>query len=198
MSVLNLSKKDSDKNTLNLRRPDIEHILLERTKENSVNIKYNTQIVEINQTPSSASVKLQNGDINSYDLVVGADGVHSGVRKMVFGEEQQFSRYLGYGIAAFQTTYREEIDDSIKIFQEPNRSAIYYPVSANAMDCVFLFLFNSTERVRKENYNNILIDTYIGSKWINQDVIRGIPNESRGFFDVLKQIEMEKWTKNRV
>ena len=154
--------------------------------------------MEINQTPSSASVKLQNGDINSHDLVVGAEGVQSGVRKMVFGEEQQFSRYLGYGIAAFQTTYREEIDNSIKIFQEPNRSAIYYPVSANAMDCVFLFLLNSTERVPKENYKNILIDTYVGSKWINQDVIRSIPNESIGFFDGLKQIEMENWTKNRV
>jgi 2-polyprenyl-6-methoxyphenol hydroxylase-like FAD-dependent oxidoreductase len=181
-----------------LRRPDLEHILLERTKENSVNIKYNTQIVEINQIPNSVSVKLQNNDIDSYDLVVGADGVHSGVRKMVFGEEQQFSHYLGYGIAAFQTKYQEEIDDSIKIFQEPNRSSIYYPVSKKTMDCVFLFHCSNTERVPKENYKNILIDNYFGSKWINQDVIQNIPNESIGFFDILKQIEMENWTKKRV
>jgi 2-polyprenyl-6-methoxyphenol hydroxylase-like FAD-dependent oxidoreductase len=193
-----LVKKGFDQEYTYLRRPDLEHILLERTKENSVNIKYGTQIVKIDQTPSSVSVKLQDGDSNSYDLVVGADGVHSGVRKMVFGEEQQFSRYLGYGIAAFQTTYQEEIKDSIKIFQEPNRSAIYYPVSAKTMDCVFLFSCNNTERIPKENYKNILIDNYADSKWINQDVIHGASNESIGFFDILKQIEMEKWTKNRV
>jgi 2-polyprenyl-6-methoxyphenol hydroxylase-like FAD-dependent oxidoreductase len=195
---LDLVRKGFGQEYTYLRRPDLEHILLERTKEKSVNIKYSTQIVEINQTPNSASVKLQNGDINSYDLVVGADGVHSGVRKMIFGEEQQFSRYLGFGMAAFQTMYREEIGNSIKIFQEPNRSAIYYPVSKKTMDCVFLFPCNNTERVPKENYKNILIDTYVGSKWINQDVIQGIPNESIGFFDVLKQIEMENWTRNRV
>ena len=181
-----------------LRRPDLEHILLERSKELSVYVRYGTQVAEINETPDSVSVSFQNGNNNSYDLVVGADGMHSGIRKMVFGEEQQFSRYLGYGIAAFQTAYRDEIGDSIKIYQEPNRSAIYYPVSEKTMDCVFLFPYNSTERVLKEDYKSILLKTYADSKWINQEVIQSMPNRGIEFFDLLKQIQMQKWTKNRV
>ncbi len=39
---------------------------------------------------------------------------------------------------------------------------------------------------------------YEGSKWVNQEVIQSMPNESIGFFDVLEQIQMENWTKNRV
>ena len=181
-----------------LRRPDLEHILLERSKKLSVSVRYGTQVAEINETDDSVNVKFQNGDIKSYDLIVGADGMHSGVRKSVFGEEHQFSRYLGYGVAAFQTSYRDEIGNSVKIYQEPNRSAIYYPVSEKTMDCVFLFPYNKTERVPKENYKNILVDTYAGSKWINQEVIQSAPNESIGFFDVIKQIQMQKWAKGRV
>ena len=195
---LELVRKGFGQEYTYLRRPDLEHILLERSKELSVSVRYGTQVAEINETPDSANVKFQNGDIKSYDLVVGADGMHSGVRKIVFGEEHQFSRYLGYGVAAFQTSYRDEIGNSIKIYQEPNRSAIYYPVSEKTMDCVFLFPYNKTERVPKENYKSILVDTYAGSKWINQEVIQSAPNESIGFFDVIKQIQMQKWTKGRV
>ena len=58
--------------------------------------------------------------------------------------------------------------------------------------------FNKTERVPKENYKNILVDTYAGSEWINQEVIHSTPNESIGFFDVMTQIQMQKWVKGRV
>jgi 2-polyprenyl-6-methoxyphenol hydroxylase-like FAD-dependent oxidoreductase len=180
-----------------LRRPDLEHILLERSKELSVNVKYSTQVAEINETPDSVNVKLQNGDINSYDLVVGADGMHSGIRKTVFGDENQFSCYLGYGIAAFQTAHRDEIGDIVKIYQETNRSAIYYPVSENKMDCVYMFPC-TTERVPKEKYKSLLMDTYSSSKWINPEVIQSTPDQGIEYFDVLKQIEIEKWTKSRV
>ena len=195
---LEVVKKGFEHEYTYLRRPDLEHVLLERSKELAVNVRYQTQVDEINEKPDSVSVSFQNGDVNSYDLVVGADGIHSGVRKIVFGEEHQFSNYLGYGVAAFQTTYRHEIGNSIKIYQEPNRSAIYYPVSEKTMDCVFLFPYNKTERVPKETYKSILVDTYTGSKWINQEVIKSTPNESIGFFDIMKQIQMPKWTKKRV
>ena len=38
----------------------------------------------------------------AFDLVVGADGLHSRVRELVFGPENQFERYLGIKVAAFE------------------------------------------------------------------------------------------------
>ncbi len=81
---LDLVKKGFREEYTYLRRPDLEHILLERSKELSIDIKYDQQIVKINQTPDLATVSLQNGNTDEYDLVVGADGVHSGVRKNGF------------------------------------------------------------------------------------------------------------------
>ena len=38
-----------------------------------------------------------------FDLVIGADGLHSNVRKLVFGAQQEFEKDLGYVVAAFET-----------------------------------------------------------------------------------------------
>jgi 2-polyprenyl-6-methoxyphenol hydroxylase-like FAD-dependent oxidoreductase len=194
---LDLVRKGFEQEYTYLRRPDLGRVLLERLNDLSVHVKYNTQAMAINESNGEVKVAFQNGEVNSYDIVIGADGVHSGVRKLVFGDESQFSRYLGYGVAAFQTKRRTEVGDSVLIYQEPNRSAVYYPVSGKTMDCVFLFSCVAN-RILKEDYTSVLSDIFSGSKWINQDVLQNLSKQSVDFFDVLKQIEMNSWRKGRV
>src|SRR3546814_9698293 len=47
------------------------------------------------------SSDLVSGDTEKYDIVIGADGLHSNVRSLVFGHESQFERYLGFCFAGF-------------------------------------------------------------------------------------------------
>src|SRR3546814_6919404 len=46
-------------------------------------------------------VRFVSGDTEKYDIVIGADGLHSNVRSLVFGHESQFERYLGFCFAGF-------------------------------------------------------------------------------------------------
>src|SRR3546814_10497952 len=46
-------------------------------------------------------VRFVSGDTEKYDIVIGADGLHSNVRSPVFGHESQFERYLGFCFAGF-------------------------------------------------------------------------------------------------
>ena len=58
----------------------------------------------------------------SFDLVVGADGLHSNVRKLAFGPQQQFEKDLGYVVAAFEARgYRPRDEDVYVIYSEPGR-----------------------------------------------------------------------------
>ena len=57
----------------------------------------------IEQTETSVRVSFQSGAARDFDLVVGADGLHSRVRELVFGPESRFEKYLGYKVAAFET-----------------------------------------------------------------------------------------------
>lgn len=61
-------------------------------------------ITRIDQEPGAGApvrVGLDDGTVLAADLVLGADGLHSGVRRLVLGEEESFVRPLGYHTAAF-------------------------------------------------------------------------------------------------
>lgn len=55
----------------------------------------------IEQNENSVRVTFERGASRRFDLLVGADGLHSRVRKLVFGNESQFERYYGYYATSF-------------------------------------------------------------------------------------------------
>jgi 2-polyprenyl-6-methoxyphenol hydroxylase-like FAD-dependent oxidoreductase len=59
-------------------------------------------IAHIDQTKDDVQVTFERHGPRTFDLVVGADGLHSHVRELAFGPEQQFERYLGIKVAAFE------------------------------------------------------------------------------------------------
>jgi 2-polyprenyl-6-methoxyphenol hydroxylase-like FAD-dependent oxidoreductase len=54
------------------------------------------------QSDGGVQVTFERAPARWFDLVVGADGLHSAVRKLVFGSEDRFEKYLGYIVAAFE------------------------------------------------------------------------------------------------
>ena len=70
--------------------------------EGRVETIFGDSVDRIDQNESGVRVTLQSGGVREFDLVVGADGLHSRVRELVFGEESQFESYLGFKAAAFQ------------------------------------------------------------------------------------------------
>lgn len=80
--------------------------------EGRVETMFGDSIARIEQTSEAVNVTFAGGAQRTYDLVIGADGLHSRVRELAFGPESQFEKYLGYKAAAFQSqgyTPREEL-----------------------------------------------------------------------------------------
>lgn len=71
------------------------------TIEGKVETVFGDSIDRIEQSGTGVRVTFQSGGAREFDLVVGADGLHSRVRELVFGEENRFEKYLGYKAAAF-------------------------------------------------------------------------------------------------
>jgi 2-polyprenyl-6-methoxyphenol hydroxylase-like FAD-dependent oxidoreductase len=69
--------------------------------ERDVETIFGDSLERIEQTASGVRVTFESGETREFDLVVGADGLHSRVRKMVWVEPGKFERYLGYKVAAF-------------------------------------------------------------------------------------------------
>ena len=80
--------------------------------QNQVETIFGDSVVAIEQDDGRARVTFEHAGTRDFDLVVGADGLHSRVRELVFGPEDQFEKYLGLKAAAFQVrgyTPREEL-----------------------------------------------------------------------------------------
>ena len=80
--------------------------------EGKVETIFNDSIARIEQAAQGVHVTLETGIVRDFDFVIGADGLHSRVRDLVFGPQNQFEKYLGYKVAAFEIEGYRPRDES--------------------------------------------------------------------------------------
>src|SRR5205823_12436632 len=83
-----------------LLRDDLAQILYAATKD-TVEYIFGDSIASLSQDDQGVEVTFERGAPRTFDLVIGADGSHSNVRALSFGDEAQFSHYLGQHVAIF-------------------------------------------------------------------------------------------------
>jgi len=81
-------------------RGDLSRLLYERSASSTC-YRFGDQITDLTQSEESVTVGFSSGAAERYDLVVGADGLHSGVRSLAFGDESRFLVHHGYRLATF-------------------------------------------------------------------------------------------------
>ena len=84
-----------------ISRGDLSLIMYERTRETTEYI-FGDSIVSLDQTADGVNVAFERGETRTFDLVVGADGLHSNTRRIVFGPESRYISFLGHYIAGFE------------------------------------------------------------------------------------------------
>src|SRR5581483_1719171 len=111
---------------LSIQRGDLARAIFDRI-ERRVDLRFGESIASIDSQTDGVSVSFQSGKTSRFDLVIGTDGLHSGVRTLVFGAPSKHERFLGYVAAAFSTDgypYREE--HTYVSFAEPGRQVSRY------------------------------------------------------------------------
>ncbi|MGW6507695.1 hypothetical protein ACWGCP_09125, partial [Streptomyces niveus] len=100
---------------LEIARGEVTTVLYAHTRDD-VEYVFNDSIATLDTHDGGVDVTFTRGAPRTFDIVVGADGIHSNTRRLVFGEESLFSRYLGYTVAIFT------VDG---FGSEPQRSTMY-------------------------------------------------------------------------
>ena len=88
--------------------------------DKDIEIIFGDKISKIEQSENEVSVTFQSGKTRSFDLVVGADGLHSNVRNMIFGNEAQFEKYYGYYTASY-TIPNPKGDKEFSMYNVPSK-----------------------------------------------------------------------------
>lgn len=162
-----------------------------------VEFHYGATITAIEQTSRDVSVTLSDGTQQNFDLVVGADGVHSRVRELVFGPESGFAHHLGYQVAIHHVGDRFGLGAVRTHFTEPGRQLVLYPTgSPGELIAMYLFRSDITTSVDPPSRAPLLREVFGGMGWRTPEVLQQLPESI--FMDTLTQIDMAHWYRGRV
>ena len=110
-----------------IMRGELASILLEATRH-EVQYLFEDSIDTIVEEPDGVAGTFEQAPPDRFDLVIGADGLHSTVRRLVFGIEDQFRRFLGGYLAIFPLPNYLALDGRMEVWNAPGRLAAIYPV----------------------------------------------------------------------
>jgi 2-polyprenyl-6-methoxyphenol hydroxylase-like FAD-dependent oxidoreductase len=185
----------------NFMRGDLERVLYATLKD-GVLVRFGTTVEAFRQEEegSHVSVTFSDGATDRFDLLVGADGVHSQLRKQAFGEEERFTRFLGYHTAAFILADRppELRSDSLYTLTVPGRQVSVYPIRDDKL--ATFFIHKAQRQIRDFSFETAvgeLLAVYGGLGWVVPKLLERCDRVSM-YFDEVSQIDLSRWSVNRV
>ncbi|MDH7974186.1 FAD-binding domain [Sphingomonas sp. AR_OL41] len=194
-------RRVSDGRFTSLPRGDLAAALYQAL-DGEVEALFGTTIVSLDEHRTGVRVGLSNGEESDFDLVVGADGLHSNVRALAFGEEQQFAHDLGYHVAAFDVFGYAPRDDLVYVSHaEPGRQISRFTERGNRT--MFLFVFADrwmvgAEPQTAEERKRALMQAFWGMGWEWPGIAECLAAIDDIYFDRVRQIRMPAWSTGRV
>jgi 2-polyprenyl-6-methoxyphenol hydroxylase-like FAD-dependent oxidoreductase len=184
---------------IEIHRDDLVEILYERIPANKVAFLFGNRIEKLVQHEDKVEVTFKNGEHSSFDFVFGADGTHSAVRKLVFGDEANYSRFFGAYFAIVEASNIKARPNTGVVYKEPGKMAMIYPFK-NAVNAGVVFRspkLNWDYR-NHDQHKQILQDNFKNSSWRIPEILEAMLQSDNLYFDEVCQIHMPSWTKGRV
>ena len=183
-----------------IERGDLARILYSRSKD-AAEYVFGDHITALAQAPDGVDVTFARGPARRFDLVVGADGLHSTVRRLAFGGEQQYRHDLGLAVAGFSVPNTFGLDHSGLIYNEPGRLAMVASGRDGARAAVGLMFagpvpdhdWHDTEAQKR-----IVAEHFAGAGWQVPALLEALREAPELYFDTISQIRLDRWSAGRV
>jgi 2-polyprenyl-6-methoxyphenol hydroxylase-like FAD-dependent oxidoreductase len=170
--------------------------------DSCVEAVFGDSIAAIEDDGTCVHVGFEHAAARDVDLVVGADGLHSHVRRITFGPDEQFEFPMGCHVASFEVAgYRPREDRLYVAHTAPGRYIARFPVRDDKT-LIFVIIRDEylprdvpvSEPTRKE----ALTHAFSGMRWECPAILSALQDANGIYFDSISQIRMDTWTKGRV
>lgn len=183
-----------------IARGDLSRVLYEATRED-VEYLFGDSIAALTETEDGVRVRFEHSPARTFDLVIGADGVHSHTRALVFGPESEFVRHMGYYISIFTMPNLLKLDRWELDYNTPGKIAGSYSARENTeAKAIFAWASEQLDYDYRDidAQRRILTDTFAGQGWEVPRLLAELSAAQDFYFDAMAQITMETWSKGRV
>jgi 2-polyprenyl-6-methoxyphenol hydroxylase-like FAD-dependent oxidoreductase len=120
--------------------------------EHNVEAIFNDSVARVEQNAQGVHVTFETGIERDFDLVIGADGLHSRVRELVFGPQNRFEKYLGYRVAAFEVDgYKPRDELAYVMYTEVGQQVGRFAMRGDRTLFLFTFAAREIEETATDN-----------------------------------------------
>jgi 2-polyprenyl-6-methoxyphenol hydroxylase-like FAD-dependent oxidoreductase len=189
-----------------LRRGDLTDILYGAVRDD-VGFRFADSIAALHEHAGGVDVTFRSGVERTYDLVAGADGLHSATRALAFGPEERFHHYLGRCFAGF-TVPNEPGPDGSRLSHEavawnaPGRAAVLYaPGETDRLHAFLSFALDDpplTAHGDPGAQRDLVAAMFPDDAWEVPRLVAAMRAADDLYFDVVSQIRMPAWSAGRV
>ena len=181
-----------------IHRGDLVELLYERTRD-VVEYRFGDRIRAIEEDAGGVHVTFASGKQATYDLVVGADGLHSGVRALAFGPDASFVKHHGYRIATFDMPNPLDRVGTF-VFTAPGRALAIGATGGDTARALFVHVGGAygEERWDLDACKRELHATYGGLGWHVPAALDALGRASEVYVDGIASVHVDRWSRGRV
>lgn len=186
---------------ISLPRGELARLIYE-TVEDDIETVFGDRITSIEQSGEGVEVAFERGGQREFDLVIGADGVHSAVRDLAFGAAAAVPRRMGYWVAAFEVGGYRPRDELVYLaHNRPGRMVARFAQRNDRT--MFLFVvaddrLTGMEPADATAARRALRQVFGDDGWECPAILAALDRADDLYFDQVSQIKVDRWSQGRV
>jgi 2-polyprenyl-6-methoxyphenol hydroxylase-like FAD-dependent oxidoreductase len=182
---------------ISLPRGDLARAIFD-TIAGKIEVIFSESVKSVRTDSKAVEVAFKNSPSRRFGVVAGCGGLHSTIRSLVFGSEDQFEKYLGYYAASFITTgYSRRNEHTYLSYAAPGRQISRYALRGD--HTAFLFVFSREQPLKKqpdrEEIKKLLWNAFGRDSWTEiAEIFDHLERCNDLCFDAVSQIQMPAWS----
>ena len=184
---------------VSITRSDLAAVIYGALEDRVESILHDT-VAALDDDGERVRVSFETGGTRDFDLVVGADGLHSQVRRLTFGTDEQFETYLNVVVAVFDVEGYRPRDELVAMM---HAEVGFQAVRLSLRDDITMFILTVRHEGQVPNddlaeQQALLRARLVDAGWETPAILDLMPQARTFYFDSVSQIRMPSWARGRV
>lgn len=167
---------------------------------------FGDSVTALTETATGVRAEFRHGAPREFGLVVGADGLHSTVRRLAFGPEEDYVDHLGYYVGVWEfptgTSGLDVPDSGFLAYNAPGRLAGFgpYPHAPSRAGAMVLFASPRLDYDRHDTaqHKQLVEDAFSGLGWKVPELLRSMRDSDELYFDSISRSGVPRWSTGRI